>query len=504
MKSRAFSENALLSCTQMARCDRWTIDQGITLGIALMETAGRAVVDGVADLFAGGGPVHILCGPGNNGGDGYVAARRLAARGRDVHVYALGPPKPGKDAHHAAQRCTGPVHPLEAFCAQDGQGLVIDALFGAGFRGALPAVALDALTHAKAQGMARLAVDVPSGLAGDSGLCGHGIAFDATVTFFRKKPGHVSGAGPDLCGRLILADIGVQAPPDLIPAAFENAPALWQADLPRRGRGTHKYRQGHVAVFSGPPLQTGAARLCAQAAARAGAGAVTLLGSDAALGVHAAQVSSIMLRPYAVGEAGAALDSLNGVSAVALGPGFGDLAEARAIAQACFTRALPLVLDADGITAFAADPAALWNRPASSPLILTPHHGEFARLFPDLAADHTMGKLTKTQAAAQRVGAVVLYKGADTVVAGPDALRPPVINTHATPALATAGSGDVLAGVIAGLLAQGMGGAEAACAGAWLHGEAGRRAGPICIAEDLVDALKPVCGEMYGGHHPQP
>lgn len=504
MNDEMLSANALLGCDQMGACDRWTTVQGFASGIELMERAGAAIADRVAQLFPDAAPVHVLCGPGNNGGDGYVAARLLAATGREVRLYALAPPKSGRDAAIAASFWNGAVLPISAYCPEPGGGLLVDALFGAGFRGSLPGDAAAALERAAASGVPRLAVDVPSGMSGDTGLYESGIPFDATVTFFRKKPGHVLGAGPEVCGQVFVADIGVRADPVVArsPAAFENDPVLWQAELPIRARQTHKYRQGHAAVFSGPELRTGAARLSAQAAARIGAGAVTLLGTTDALRVHAGHVTSIMLEPCEKGAAEAILPRLNGLRSVVLGPGFSDLEEARAIARLCLSpecagRAgpVPLVLDADGLTAFAANPAALFDLArghAEPALVLTPHHGEFARLFPDIAAEAAFAKLAQTQKAADRSGAVVLFKGADTVIAFPGGTPRPVINTNGTPALATAGSGDVLAGIIAGLLAQGMPAFDAACAGAWLHGEAGRRAGPVCIAEDLIDALKPV------------
>ena len=282
----------------------------------------------------------------------------------------------------------------------------------------------------------------------------------------------------------------------------ENGPLLWREAYPRWPRKTHKYDRGHVAVFSGPRLRTGAARLCAQAAARSGAGAVTLLGSDAALTVHAAHVTSIMLKEYTKGNAARALDDLTRVRSVVLGPGFDDLEEARRIARHCLERSagdgpFPLVLDADGITAFAECPDALSDlsrRHARPGLVLTPHEGEFGRLFPDLANDGKLEKADRARMAAERAWAVIIYKGADTVIACPEAQGGGklTINTTGTPALATAGSGDVLAGIVAGLLAQRMPPFEAACAAVWIHGEAGRMAGPACTAEDLIDALKAV------------
>ena len=237
------------------------------------------------------------------------------------------------------------------------------------------------------------------------------------------------------------------------------------------------------------------------AAQRAGAGAVTILGQADALDIHAAHVTSIMLRSCGPDDAYDRLRELKGCRSCVLGPGFGDLSTAREIALSLLAEkqesGLRLVLDADGITAFAGDHAALFDaaRGSGAPaLVLTPHEGEFARLFPDLADEGTLSKLDKALEASRRANAVVLYKGPDTVIAAPDGRA--AINSNATPALATAGSGDVLAGVIAGLLAQGMPCFEAACAAAWLHGEAGRAAGPLAVAEDLVSGIAPTLAPL--------
>lgn len=495
--------NAILTCAEMAACDRWTVEQGLASGIELMVNAGAAVADVVMATFADATPIHVLCGPGNNGGDGYVVARLMKDRGIDVRLYALGEPKPDTDAALAAEHWQGEVLSFDEFQPDTEGGLLIDAVFGAGFKGKLPDNVVAALARANECGMRKLAIDVPSGLEGDTGQLDFDIKFDATVTFFRKNPGHISGRGPEVCGALTVADIGVRA--DFggahAPTVFENTPALWRDQMVGRLRTTHKYIQGHVAVFSGPKYKTGAARLSAMAAARVGAGAVTILGSDDALDVHANHVSSIMLKQCVRGGAPQVFADLNKLRALVLGPGFDDLEEAKAITELCLSNKadvqVPLVLDADGITAFADNPAelfALSQKSQNSNLVITPHEGEFARLFSDLAADQALGRLQKAQAAAQRANAIIVYKGADTIIATPasksTSMALAAINTNATSALATAGSGDVLAGIIAGLMAQGMSPFYAACAAVWMHGEAGKLAGPVCIAEDLVEVLR--------------
>lgn len=490
--------DALLRCEDMARTDRWTTENGYASGITLMENAGVAVARTVLERFGDAARALVLCGPGNNGGDGYVTAQRLREAGMGVELYAFGTPREGSDAAIAAFRCNvapqspGSFNPTAA-------DVVIDAVYGAGLTRELPENVRTVLDKARDAGSRTVAVDLPSGLNGDSGAdLGGALTADATVTFFRKKPGHLLYPGRTLCGELVVADIGVRDGvfAEMPPALFENGPALWRDMLPRPDAGWHKYVRGHAAVFSGSRHATGAARLSAMAAQRAGAGAVTILGQPDTLDIHAAHVTSIMLRSFAPDDAYDRLKELKGCRACVLGPGFGDLATARLIATFLLEEAgktgIRLVLDADGITAFADDRKSLFeaantgNEPA---MVLTPHDGEFARLFPDLAGNAELSKLDKALAAAKRANAVVLYKGPDTVVAEPDGRA--VINANATPALATAGSGDVLAGLIGGLLAQGVPVFEATCAASWLHGEAGRAAGPLAIAEDVAAQVAP-------------
>ena len=475
--------SAVLSNAEMAAADRATIESGAFSGPVLMENAGAAVAAAALARFADAPRIHVLCGPGNNGGDGYVAARILAERGAAVRLHALGPPKAGTDAERAARRWSGPVEALDALDPEAGD-LVIDALFGAGFSGGLPDPVTSVLARCRDAGCPMLAVDLPSGVNGDTGQGADAVPCSATVTFYRKKPGHLLYPGRRLCGDLIVTDIGVRAA--AAAPTFENGPAMWA--LPRHRPDTHKYARGAVAVISGPRHGTGAARLSGLGAQRSGAGAVTILGHPNALDIHAAHVTSIMLRPLG-DDPLAALQALKGLGAVVLGPGLGDLDLARRLAPAILAqKEATLVLDADGITAFADDPSPLFEAARTGNaerLVLTPHVGEFARLFPDIAKDDD--KLSKARKAADRSGGIVLYKGADTVVAAPDGRA--VINANATAALATAGSGDVLAGIIAALAAQSMPAFEAACAAAWLHGEAGRCAGGHAIAEDIAGAL---------------
>ncbi len=481
-------KTSIVTPEEMAGIDRAAIASGID-GYQLMERAGQAVAAAALRLFPGGLRFVVLAGPGNNGGDGYVAARALAESGCAVDVYALGEPTSGGDADRARQLYTGAVMALGDYAPDTGD-VVIDALFGAGLSRDLDGPVSALVDRVNCLALPVVAVDLPSGIDGRTGRV-RGAAFRAqhTVTFMCRKPGHLLMPGRALCGNTEIFDIGI--PGRLVSAASHhlrvNEPALWRMSLPEADPSAHKYGHGHLAVFSGGPLSTGAARLSAAAGLAAGAGLVTLLSPGAAAEVNAAQLTAVMLR--AVDDV-AGLEALlmdPRLSAFVLGPAFGDFDKARAYVAALGGR--PLVLDADGITAFRENPEPLFEiyREADRRLVLTPHDGEFARLFPDLAADSGLSKVDRARKAAARSHAAVVLKGADTVIAAPDGRA--LINANAPPSLATAGSGDVLAGIIGAHLAQGMPAFEAAAAGVWRHGEAGRRAGSGVTAENLINAL---------------
>ncbi|MEO1702165.1 MAG: NAD(P)H-hydrate dehydratase [Pseudomonadota bacterium] len=483
----------------MADADRQTFAGGYATSRQLMENAGYAILDIVLQRFGDAPRVHILCGRGNNGGDGFVIARLLVERGHPINLYALGSPKEGTDACGAAARWAGPVYDLDAFEPGE-RDLVVDAIFGAGGKGALPAVVTTALAKAAKPTVRLLAVDLPSGVDGDTGHARHDAPCDATVTFHRKKPGHVLEPGRSLCGDILVADIGVRAENKGSDHSlmYENHPVFWHTALQPPTGTTHKYARGHVAIFSGPPLATGASRLAAMAAQKGGAGAVTVLGTQDALQVHASHVTSTMMRAYGrVDDAFDVLSALNRCSAVVLGPGFGDMQGVKRIAIDVLNQgAQTLVLDADGLTAFENDSDHLFQAAAAGDdlrLILTPHDGEFGRLFPDLAVDQALSKIDKAVLAANRTGAIIVYKGRDSVIAAPRKHpKTPsrvIVNTNAPASLATAGSGDVLAGLVAALAARGMPVFEAAAAAVWLHGEAGSAAGLAANAEDIVSQL---------------
>ena len=495
----------LLTPLEMGQADRLTIEAGPFDGMDLMRRAGAAVAAVVLERHPAALAADILCGPGNNGGDGYVAARLLHQAGMTVRVWALGKPKRGTDAAIAAAECTIAPKPLARFSPTAG-AVVVDALFGAALSKAIEGDAASAIDACNAAGVSVVAVDLPSGVSGDSGkVLGAAFRVQTSVTFFRRKPGHLLYPGRDLCGETIVADIGIRANvlAAIAPASFENAPALWRQHFPYPSADTHKYARGHVGVLSGGPSSTGAARLSARSAARAGAGAVTLLSPENALQGNAAHLTSIILRKAdAIDEIAEWLGERK-PAALVVGPGLGlsdkagDLTLKLVKAGAGLVG--HLVLDADALTHLSRRRAAFLKafRATGAPdIVLTPHDGEFARVFPEFARDEGLSKLDRARKAAALSGATIILKGPDTVVASPDGRA--AINANAAPWLATAGSGDVLAGVTAGLLAQGMPPFEAACAAVWLHGEAGSRFGPGLIAEDLPDLLPPLLRAILG------
>ena len=468
----------LLTTDEMYRADALAVAAGVT-SLELMERAGRAAAEEIVRRF-GARPVLVLCGPGNNGGDGFVVARYLRRWGWPVRLALLGAREALKgDAAAMAARWTGAI-------AQgvdvEGAALVVDALFGAGLSRPIPAEIVQAVTGA---GVPVVSIDVPSGLDGTTGeVRGAALRADVTVTFFRKKPGHLLMPGRDLCGELVVADIGI--PPAVLkeiePKQRENV----APQLPRAVAQGHKYGRGHALVVSGGPLNTGASRLAAEAALRTGAGLVTINGDDDALAVHAAQVSAIMLSDAEL----ASLLADRRRNAVCIGPAAGRGAETRSKVETVLMSGAAAVLDADALTAFEEEAERLFRLVAivpGRPVVMTPHDGEFSRLFKGLyeASD---SKLERARTAAHVSGAVIVLKGADTVIAQPNGKAR--INANAPPWLATAGSGDVLAGIVTGLLAQGMSGFEAAAAGVWLHGAAAARCRPQGFtAETLLASL---------------
>jgi hydroxyethylthiazole kinase-like uncharacterized protein yjeF len=481
----------LLTPSEMAEADRRTIAAG-TPGVELMERAGAAVAECAASFSPRS--IAILAGPGNNGGDGFVAARLLAEAGMRVTVFLLGDrTKLRGDAALAAQRWGGAIQPATPN-AIGNYGLIIDALYGAGLDRPLTGDALALVQAVNAAGVPVVAVDLPSGISGATGEeMGDAIRANATVTFFRKKPGHLLLPGRLHCGAVHVSDIGIKS--DVLaairPQTFENGPPLWQRLFPVPQLDGHKYLRGHAVVVSGGISATGAARLAARGALRAGAGLVTIASPRDALAVNASASLAVMVRPVdGARELGELLTDRR-LNALALGPGCGVGAATRELSLAALAGERAVVLDADALTSFESEPQVLFaaiGRRGSAATVLTPHGGEFNRLFGELAdSSRASVKLELARKAAAVSGATVVFKGADSVIAGPD--HRAAINANAPAFLATAGAGDVLTGIITGLLAQGLPAFEAACAAVWLHGEAATEFGPGLIAEDLPESL---------------
>lgn len=568
----------LLSTDEMGRADKAAVARGVA-SLTLMENAGRAVADVAAGMIGNGGGILVVCGPGNNGGDGFVAARLLKADGHDVRVALLGDRAALKgDAAEMARRWDGPVEKASADSVA-GTALIVDAVFGAGLTRPLDGEAAKAVAAMNASGVTILAVDVPSGLNGTTGEArGPAVHATQTVTFFRKKPGHLLLPGRALCGEVRVADIGIPdevLEPSSSPSSplcatagsrdarvtvltFENAPKLWRHAYPWPKLDGHKYARGHAVVVSGPAFQSGAARLAARGALRIGAGLVTVASPPSALPENAAHLTAIMLKPCGSARALTEILSDPRKNVLLIGPGAGVGDDTCEWVEAALASPAAVVLDADALTSFAGarsasdrtsihfgftgaavtheatpevlfaaikarlallqaggrtpergDERAVRSEVGNSPLthhgplsprgegagavVLTPHQGEFKRLFPDLV--RLPSKLERAREAAQVSGAVVILKGPDTVIAAPDGRA--AINSNAPPWLATAGSGDVLAGLVTGLMAQGMPAFEAACAAAYLHGACGEEFGLGLIAEDIPEILPEILQNLH-------
>jgi ADP-dependent NAD(P)H-hydrate dehydratase / NAD(P)H-hydrate epimerase len=488
--------NELLSVAQMARADALTIAHG-TPGIELMENAGQAVFETALALASDGRPVLVACGIGNNGGDGFVVARKLAAHGRPVTVAVLGDTARIKgDAAIALSRWGTGASPLEDTDPHD-FGLVVDALFGAGLDRELSGAAAAFVSRLNERGGPVVSVDLPSGIHGDSGrVMGNAVEATATVTFFRKKPGHLLLPGKQHCGRTLVAQIGIadRVLGELKPTAFENGPDRWAANIAPPAAPAHKYDHGHALVLSGTATRTGAARLAAMAALRAGAGLVTVASPADALAANASHLTEVML--VHVEDAAQLAQTLaeGRFTSVALGPALGVGERTRELVAAALDAGRCTVLDADALTSFGGQAGSLTEMigAAKGATVLTPHAGEFPRLFAGYPAE---SKLDAALAAARESGAVVVFKGSDTVIAAPDGRAG--INANAPPWLATAGAGDVLAGIVCGLAARGVPAFEAACAAVWIHGEAAQCFGPGMIAGEIVAAVPTALARIH-------
>jgi NAD(P)H-hydrate epimerase len=483
-------DGILLPPAEMGAVDRATMAAG-TPGTRLMESAGRGLARAIARRFPPQ-PLLVLCGPGNNGGDGYVCARILRDAGWPVRLASLVDPASLKgDAAWARAGWRGPVLRLEA-ALLDGPGLLVDALFGAGLARDLEGSARAVVERAASRGRPAVAVDIPSGIDGATGMV-RGAALPAalTVTFGRAKPGHLLLPGRAHVGELVVHDIGI---PDAIVARHDvglrvNAPARWRDRIPQRRPDGHKYRYGYALVVGGAAHATGATRLAARAALRVGAGLVSIASAPASVAAYAAQLTTVMVKPVADAAAWRSLLADRRFTAFLIGPAAGVGATTRERVRDILATGRAAVLDADALTSFADDPGEL-RASLHGGAVLTPHDGEYARLF-----QHPGDRLQRARLAAAEAGAVVLLKGPDTVIAAPDGRA--AIQPAASPQLATAGTGDVLAGLALGLLAQGVPAFEAAAAAVWLHAAAADRFGPGMIAEDLPDAVPKALATLF-------
>jgi ADP-dependent NAD(P)H-hydrate dehydratase / NAD(P)H-hydrate epimerase len=483
----------------MRAIDRWAIEERGIAGLDLMERAGAGVARLVGEV-APEGLVAIVCGKGNNGGDGYVAARLLREGWREVRVLALAPLEELRgDARANAERVEGAV-PFEPG-ALAGAAVIVDAVLGTGFAGAPRGTAAQAIEAMNAAAAPVVAVDVPSGVDASTGQVeGVAVRATATATFAAPKPGLWINPGKASAGAVRVIDIGIPAGapvPDPDIGLIDDDALL--ATLPRRGAGWTKFTSGHVLVAGGSRGLTGAPLMASEAAARAGAGYVTACVPETLQDVFAARLVEVMTRalpegdPGAHSEAGidAVLEAAQRGGALVLGPGIGRSDGARAFARGAARRAeVPLVLDADGLNAHAGDLAALLAR--SAPAVLTPHAGELGRLLGVDSSAVEARRLEHARAAAAAAQAIVVLKGDDTLVAEPGGLV--AVSPGATGALATAGTGDVLSGVIGALLARGVDAFAAAAAGVRLHARAGVRAAAErgadgVIARDVIEEL---------------
>jgi hydroxyethylthiazole kinase-like uncharacterized protein yjeF len=479
----------LLTVAEMTRADALAVAAGVP-SLDLMEAAGKAVADAIRARWPMR-PVAVLCGPGNNGGDGFVVARHLRDARWPVRVGLLGSLAALRsDANANAERWGGPIESV-SLPLLDGVQLVVDGLFGAGLARPLEGAAREMVEAISKRNLPCVAIDMPSGVHGDSGqVLGAAMRAVLTVTFFRAKPGHMLLPGKALCGELLLADIGIPASvlDEIAPTTWANGPELWQGRLRWPHAASHKYSRGHALIVGGTEM-TGAARLAARAARRIGAGMVSIAASEAARAIYLAGDPGNLVLGLSETPDIEALMADKRRTAVLVGPGNGATMATGRTAISALRAGKPAVLDADALSAFAHAPEDLFRFTRRCPCVLTPHDGEFARLF-SIEGD----RLQRARRAAATCGTVVLLKGADTVIAAHDGRAS--INGNAPAWLATAGSGDVLAGLIVGLLAQGVPPFEAACAGAWMQGEAGARFGAGLIAEDLPEQIPAVLSAL--------
>jgi len=479
----------LLTAEEMSRAEQLAVEAG-TSSLTLMENAGRGVAEEVVRRYPRGSRVTVLCGPGSNGGDGFVSARYLRERGYQVRLALLGKQDElPRDPKEMARRWDEAIEPM-SLQSLEGSQIIVDAIYGAGLRDNVSGIPAQIIEEVTARTLPVVSVDVPTGIDATQGTV-HGLAFKsaATITFFRRKTGHVLLPGRLYCGDVRAVDIGIPATVlgDIAPRTFTNDPDFWLRYFPKLKVDGHKYDRGHAIAVSGPMESTGAVRLAARTALRVGSGLVTVATSKSAFYINAAQLTAVMVSPFEGPSGLADILSDPRITAVLIGPGAGAGIEVKDLVSSVLASEATAVLDAEALTAFSELPAELFEqikaRPA--PVVITPHEGEFKRIFPEL--DNEISKLERARRAAEISGAVVILKGPDTVVAAPDSLAS--VSENAPPWLATAGSGDVLAGLVTGLLSQGMAAFDAAASAVWIHCELAHAFGPGMIADDMPDLV---------------
>ncbi|EJF88948.1 bifunctional ADP-dependent NAD(P)H-hydrate dehydratase/NAD(P)H-hydrate epimerase [Bartonella tamiae] len=508
----------LLTPNEMAHADMLAAQAHNHQTYWLMERAGAKVTDYILNTFDKAQKIAVLCGSGNNGGDGFVVARQLwnvlheqkhdnvpsglevLQRRFELMCFTDVDRHRPDDAQKAFLNLPFEAKPLSEFNVEKFD-LVVDALYGAGFNRELNGDIKNLIDKINQSKTPVLAIDLPSGVMGETGMILNGaLMAHKTITFFRLKPGHVCYPGRAYCGDIILTDIGISdnVLDKIQPKLKLNMPALWQHFFPEMTHELHKYSRGHTVVFSGPSWATGAARLASYAAARIGSGAVTIIAPDEAVCALQNHLTSIMIYPENNNDDVMSFLSQRKVRSVILGPAFGDFNRAHDLIQFILLKHVVdhLVLDADAFTALAKKPQAFYNliKESHVHVVMTPHEGEFQRLFPELASCH-MTRIEKAKQAAKISGAVIVYKGADTIIASPCGRI--AVTVNGSPHLATAGSGDVLSGLVGGLVAQNMPVFEAACAAVWFHAECGTYSGRGTIAEDLITVLPTVLKKFF-------
>lgn len=500
MKEYKVTDGFLLNPQEMTEAASLTIKSDNITGYQLMLNAGEAISNILLQYFPKAQKIAILCGPGNNGGDGYVAATILKQRGLHTICFSEHSPQPYSDAQTALINLQDIIKQTHEFKPND-YDVIIDALYGTGLDRPITGSDAELIHNVNNAKTPVISIDLPSGISGLRGdIMGIAIQAQITVTFFRLKPGHILYPGKALAGKIICTDIGINENVlhMINPKVTVNMSSIWQQYFPIPNYNSHKYSRGHCVVFSGPSTSTGASRLASHAAARAGAGAVTVLSQSSALLVNAIQLTSVMLHIYERIEDILKFIEDRQVKVAILGPGFGDRIRARDIALELIgnQNLKTLILDADGISAFTEISHHLFNliEHSNTKVLFTPHEGEFKKLFPEIASNAFLSRLEKAQLASKQAKSVIIYKGADTIIASPDGRA--AIENNAPAYLATAGSGDVLAGLCGGLIVQGMPTFEAACAATYLHSEAASLFGPGLIAEDLIDTLPQILRQL--------